>query len=40
LKTLRRDRPYERMVITGIQGLNNAQKATLHALGAMEASGS
>jgi WD40 repeat protein len=40
LKTLRRDRPYERMVITGVQGLNDAQKATLHALGAMQASGS
>ena len=39
LKTLRRDRPYERMDITGIQGLTDAQKATLHALGAMEASG-
>jgi len=36
LKTLRRDRPYERMDITGIRGLNDAQKATLHALGASE----
>jgi WD40 repeat protein/transcriptional regulator with XRE-family HTH domain len=36
LKTLRRDRPYERMNITGIRGLNDAQKATLHALGAIE----
>jgi len=39
LKTLRRDRPYERMDIAGIRGLNDAQKATLHALGAIEASG-
>ena len=39
LKTLRRDRPYERMVINGVQGLNDAQKATLYALGAMQASG-
>ncbi len=36
LRTLRRDRPYERLDITGIRGLTEAQKATLRALGAME----
>ena len=36
LRTLRRDRPYERLEITGIQGLTEAQKATLRALGAVE----
>jgi WD40 repeat protein len=36
LQTLRRDRPYERLNITGIRGLTEAQKATLQALGAME----
>ncbi len=36
LRTLRRDRPYERLNITGIRGLTQAQKATLHALGAVE----
>ncbi len=36
LRTLRRDRPYERLDITGIRGLTQAQKATLHALGAVE----
>lgn len=36
LQTLRRDRPYERLNITGIQGLTEAQKATLSALGAIE----
>ncbi len=36
LQTLRRDRPYERLDITGIRGLTQAQKATLHALGAVE----
>ena len=35
-RTLRRDRPYERLNITGIQGLTEAQKATLRALGAVE----
>jgi WD40 repeat protein/DNA-binding XRE family transcriptional regulator len=35
LRTLRRDRPYERLNITGIRGLNEAQKATLQALGAI-----
>ena len=36
LKTLRRDRPYERLNIRGIRGLTEAQKATLRALGAIE----
>lgn len=36
LRTLRRDRPYERLNITGIRGLTEAQKTTLHALGAIE----
>jgi WD40 repeat protein len=36
LHTLRRDRPYERLNITGIQGLTEAQKASLRALGAVE----
>ena len=36
LRTLRRDRPYERLNITGIKGLTEAQKASLHALGAFE----
>jgi WD40 repeat protein len=36
LQTLRRDRPYERLNITGIRGLTDAQKATLRALGAVE----
>ena len=36
LRTLRRDRPYERLDITGIRGVTEAQKATLRALGAME----
>jgi WD40 repeat protein len=36
LRTLRRDRPYERMNITGIQGLTQAEIATLRALGAVE----
>jgi WD40 repeat protein len=36
LHTLRRDRPYERLDITGIRGLTQAQKATLRALGAVE----
>jgi len=34
MQTLRRDRPYERMNITGIRGLTEAQKANLRALGA------
>jgi WD40 repeat protein len=36
LRMLRRDRPYERLDITGIRGLTEAQKATLQALGAVE----
>ncbi|MBI1256995.1 MAG: XRE family transcriptional regulator [Chloroflexi bacterium] len=36
LQTLRRDRPYERMNITGIAGLSEGQKTTLLALGAVE----
>lgn len=36
LGTVRRDRPYERLNITGIRGLTEAQKATLRALGAAE----
>jgi WD40 repeat protein len=36
LKTFRPDRPYERMNITGVTGLTEAQKATLKALGAIE----
>ena len=36
LRTLRRDRPYERLDITGIRGVTEAQKTTLRALGAVE----
>jgi WD40 repeat protein len=36
VRTLRRDRPYERLNITGIQGLTQAKIATLRALGAVE----
>jgi WD40 repeat protein/transcriptional regulator with XRE-family HTH domain len=36
LRTLRRDRPYERLNITGVKGLTQAQKDTLCALGAIE----
>ena len=36
LRTLRRDRPYERLNITSIRGLTEAQKASLRALGALE----
>jgi WD40 repeat protein/transcriptional regulator with XRE-family HTH domain len=35
LRTLRRDRPYERLDITGIRGLTQAEIATLRALGAV-----
>jgi WD40 repeat protein len=35
LKTLRADRPYEGMNITGVTGITEAQKATLQALGAI-----
>lgn len=36
LHTLRPDRPYERLDISGIQGITEAQKTTLRALGAVE----
>ena len=36
LLTLRRDRPYERLNITGIRGVTEAQLTTLRALGAIE----
>lgn len=36
LRTQRHDRPYERLNISGIQGLTQAQKASLYALGAIE----
>jgi hypothetical protein len=36
MRTLRRDRPYERLDITGIEGVTEAQKATLRTLGAVE----
>jgi hypothetical protein len=36
VQTLRRERPYERLNITGIRGLNGAEIATLQALGAVE----
>ena len=36
LRTLRRDRPYERLDISGVKGLVEAQRATLRALGAIE----
>ena len=36
LKMVRRDRPYERMVITGLRGVTDTQKATLLALGAID----
>ena len=36
VRTLRRDRPYERLDITGVQGLTEAQRASLLALGAVE----
>ena len=36
VRTLRGDRPYERLDITGIQGLTQAEIATLRALGATE----
>jgi WD40 repeat protein/transcriptional regulator with XRE-family HTH domain len=36
LQTLRRDRPYERLNITGITGVTEAQKASLRALGAFD----
>ncbi len=36
LKTLRSNRPYEGMNITGVTGLTSSQRATLLALGAVE----
>jgi WD40 repeat protein len=39
LQTLRRDRLYERLTITGIRGLTEAQQASLYALGAFEETG-
>jgi len=36
VRTLRRDRPYERMDITGLRGITPAQRASLIALGAQE----
>jgi WD40 repeat protein len=36
LRTLRPDRPYERMDITGLTGVTDAQRACLLALGAIE----
>jgi hypothetical protein len=36
VRTLRADRPYEGMNITGVTGITEAQKATLKALGAIE----
>jgi hypothetical protein len=35
-RTLRRDRPYERLDISGVKVLTQAQKASLRALGAIE----
>ena len=37
LRTLRRDRPYERLDITGIREVTEAQKASLRALGRLRA---
>jgi WD40 repeat protein/transcriptional regulator with XRE-family HTH domain len=39
LQILRRDRPYERMDITGLTGLTEAQRASLIALGAVDGTG-
>jgi len=36
LRTLRGDRRYERMDITGLTGVTDAQRAALRALGAVE----
>ena len=36
LMTLRSDRPYERMNISGVTGITEAQRASLKALGAFE----
>ncbi len=37
VRRLQLDRPYERLNITGIRGLTEAQKATLGTLGAVDA---
>jgi WD40 repeat protein len=36
VRTLRRDRPYERLDISGVEGLAEAQRTSLRALGAVE----
>jgi WD40 repeat protein len=36
LRTLRGDRPYERLDISGVKGLTEAQKTTLRTLGVVE----
>jgi len=36
LKTISKEKPYERMNIVGVTGLTEAQKAALRALGAIE----
>ena len=36
LRRLRRDRPYERLNITGVKGLTQAEIASLRGLGAIE----
>jgi hypothetical protein len=36
VEMLRRDRPYERLNITGIKGLTDAHKQTLKMMGAVE----
>ena len=36
LETLRRDRPYEQLDITGVQRLTETQRGSLLALGAIE----
>ena len=36
MQTMRHDRPYERVNITGLRGVTEAQKATLRALGAYD----
>jgi hypothetical protein len=39
IQTLRHDRPYERMDITGLTGVTEAQRTSLIALGAVEQPG-
>jgi WD40 repeat protein len=36
LRTLRSDRPYERLDITGLTGINAAQRSAMLALGALD----